>query len=300
VDSRSDLRRGRVLVTGLEGFTGQHLRPALESFGHEVVGAGAPPAFDLRDVDAVRAAVRYIRPDYVVHLAAVSFVPHGDPAAIYAINAVGSTNLLEALSSQAPNVRKVLLASSAYVYGNADRMPIDEATVPRPVNHYSCSKLSMECMARTWFNRLPVVIARPFNYTGPGQAEHFLVPKLIKHFVQRAPEIDLGNLDVVRDFSDVRMTCDAYARLLSAPARSTVINVCSGAGRSVRSLLDSLIHISGHNPIVRREPALIRETEVNQLVGSNERLLNAIGPLNFVDFQQTLSWMWRVAARPRE
>ncbi len=294
--SPSDVGRGRVLVTGLEGFTGPHLKRALESFGHEVIGAGEPPAFDLRDVDAVRTAVRAARPDFVVHLAGVSFVPHGDPTGIYATNAVGSTHLLDALARDAPNVRKILLASSANVYGNADRVPIDETAAPRPVNHYACSKLAMEFMAQTWFERLPIVIARPFNYTGLGQAEHFLVPKLIKHFVRREPAIELGNLDVVRDFSDVRMVCDAYARLLESPVRSTAVNVCSGVGRSVRALLDSLARISGHEPVIRCDPALVRETEVHQLVGSNVRLRDAIGAPHFVDFDETLRWMWQAAA----
>lgn len=293
--SPSDALPGRVLVTGLEGFTGPHLRRALEGFGHEVIGAGDPPAFDLRDADAVRRVVRDTRPDYVVHLAGVSFVPHGDPTAIYAVNAVGSVYLLEAVAREAPQVRKILLASSANIYGNAEQFPIDESLPPRPVNHYSCAKLAMEYMAQTWFERMPIVIARPFNYTGRGQAEHFLVPKLITHFARRAPSIHLGNLDVVRDFSDVRMVCDAYSRLLVAPTRSTVVNVCSGVGRSLRSVLDAMERISGHRLSVERDPTLVREAEVRRLVGSNERLRQAIGDLAFVDFDETLRWMWDAA-----
>jgi GDP-6-deoxy-D-talose 4-dehydrogenase len=268
-------------------------------FGHEVIGAGEPPAFDLRDAASVRKVVRAAHPDFVIHLAGLSFVPHADPTAIYATNAVGSTNLLEAVACEVPNVRKILLASSANVYGNSDGAPIDEATPPSPVNHYSCSKIAMEFMAQTWFRRLPIVIARPFNYTGPGQAEHFLIPKLMTHFVQRAAAIELGNLEVVRDFSDVRLVCDAYARLLGSPVHSIALNVCSGVGRSVGSILDALVDLAGYSPLIRREPEFVRETEVHWLVGNNERLRSVIGPLAFIDFDETLRWMWRAAASNR-
>lgn len=282
-------------MTGLGGFTGPHLRRALEAAGHQVVGAGDPPDFDLRDAASVARAVRAFRPDYVVHLAAVSFVPHGDSAGVYAINTVGSVHLLESIARDAPAVRKVLLVSSANVYGNAREETLSESVPPQPVNHYGCSKLSMEHLAATWFDQLPIVIVRPFNYTGPGQAEHFLVPKLVRHFVQRAPAILLGNLDVVRDFSDVRMVCDAYARLLVSPIRSAALNVSSGVGRSLRSVLEQLERVSGHRPEVRRDPSLIRVAEVHRLVGSNDRLRQAIGPLRHLNFDETIGWMFRAA-----
>jgi nucleoside-diphosphate-sugar epimerase len=185
----------------------------------------------------------------------------------------------------------VILASSANVYGNADRDPIDEDTPLQPVNHYGCSKLSMEFLARTWFDRLPIVIVRPFNYTGPGQAEHFLVPKLVAHFSRRAPTIHLGNLEVVRDFSDVRMVCDAYTRLLTNPVHSTSVNVCSGDGRSLNWILDELERYCGHRPKLLSDPALIRPVDVYRLVGSNLKLRASIGELRHIDFSATLKWM---------
>ena len=159
----------RVLVTGLEGFTGPYVAQALRAAGHEVHGAPAWPAFDLRRPADIAAALDAAKPDWVLHLAGLSSVTHADAAELYAVNAVGTGNLLQAIAERAPGVRKVLLASSANVYGNADADPIDEQVAPRPVNHYACSKLAMEFIARTWFDRLPIVIARPFNYTGPGQ-----------------------------------------------------------------------------------------------------------------------------------
>ena len=118
--------------------------------------------------------------------------------------------------------------------------PITEATRPAPVNHYAASKLAMEWMAA---DLLPTdfrsCMTRPFNYTGVGQTESFLVPKLVAHFAQRRPHVELGNLDVVRDFSDVRAVAQAYVRLLTADVPEGVTNLCSGVGRSLRWVVDS-------------------------------------------------------------
>jgi nucleoside-diphosphate-sugar epimerase len=192
----------------------------------------------------------------------------------------------------------VLLASSANVYGNCAADPIDEDVPPAPVNHYACSKLAMEFIARTWFDRLPIVITRPFNYTGAGQTEQFLVPKLVAHYAQRRPVLELGNIDVERDFSDVRMVADAYARLLTADAAGAVVNVCSGTGRSLRSILEQLQAITAHAPEIRVAPHLVRRAEVHRLVGSNDRLRRLIGELRYVDFGALLGEMVAAAAPP--
>jgi nucleoside-diphosphate-sugar epimerase len=280
----------------LAGFTGEHLRPLLESAGYEVFGTAEPPEFDLRHSASVAEAIKASRPDYVIHLAGISFVPHSDASDIYATNVVGTVRLLEAIEQNAGGVRKVVLASSANIYGNCNQPLIGESVSPAPVNHYGCSKLSMEFMARTWYHRLPIVVARPFNYTGPGQSDRFVIPKLIKHFAAKAPVISLGNIDVVRDFSDVRMVCDAYCRLLSAPVRSATLNVCSGIGRSLRELLAELTRLSGYSPEISVDPTLLRVAEVMRLVGSNAALQRAIGPMRYLDFDATLRWMYSEAA----
>lgn len=288
-------QRGRVLVTGLAGFTGHYVAAALEQRGFAVAGAGDEPLpdCDLRDPDAVVRLVAAAEPDYVIHLAAISFVAHGSPADLYAVNTIGTDNLLRAISVAAPHVRKVVVASSANVYGNAVDDPITEQTLPAPVNHYACSKLAMEFMARTWFDRLPIIITRPFNYTGVGQAENFLVPKLVSHFVRRAPVIELGNLDVVRDFSDVRSVADAYAELLMSNAVGQVVNLCSGVGRSLQAIVDRLTELSGHGMDVRVNPALVRATDVGRLVGSSQRLNALINAGQWRSFDVTLEWMYR-------
>jgi len=188
-------------------------------------------------------------------------------------------------------VRKVIVASSANVYGNTNREPITEDAPLAPVNHYACSKVAMEHLARAQYDRLPILIVRPFNYTGVGQGEQFLVPKLVLHFARREPTIKLGNLDVVRDFSDVRRVACAYCRLLTSPIVGTEVNICSGLGRSLQSIVDVLCVRSGHTPGIEVDPALVRAAELKRLVGGDARLLAAVGALPYEDFAATLAWM---------
>lgn len=293
--SRSD--RGRVLVTGLDGFTGIHLGPLLQQRGYEVVRA-AEPEFNLLHAESVAAAVESTQPDFVIHLAAISFVAHEDASAVYAVNTVGATLLLAALARIAPRLRKVILASTSQVYGNATDDPITEHTPTAPISHYACSKLAMELMARTWFDRLPILITRPFNYIGRGQAGQFLLPKLIDHFRRRASVIELGNLDVERDFLDVRSVADVYARLLESPLQSQVLNIASGVGRSLRSIINDLTRITDHRLSTTVNNALVRSNEVARMVGSSERLLQFVGPLRHSDFEATLRWMLEPPFQP--
>lgn len=287
--------RGRVWVSGAGGFTGRHLLPALQRAGFDPVAAPPLAAFDLRDAAAVEAELARVRPDYVIHLAAVSFVAHGRAADFYEVNTVGTEVLLQALARSGRNLRKLVLASSANVYGNAQREPVTEDTPAAPINHYAASKLAMEHLARTWYDRLPIVITRPFNYTGVGQAPQFLVPKLVQAFARRAPLLHLGNLDVVRDFSDVRMVAEAYCRILASELVATEVNICSGTGRALLWIVDTLRALSGHAPRIEVDPALVRAAELRRLIGSNERLLAAVGPLPHSDFEVTLRWMYEGA-----
>lgn len=184
----------KILLTGAAGFTGHFFKSAAEAAGHTVVALQA----DLTDKAAVVDQVMQMNPDAVVHLAAISFVGHADDSAFYRVNVVGTMNLLAALAALPTRPRCVMLASSANIYGNCDTSPIAETQPAAPVNHYAMSKLAMEHMAMTYADRLPIVITRPFNYTGPGQAPHFLIPKLVSHFARKAETIELGNVHVER------------------------------------------------------------------------------------------------------
>lgn len=289
VDSASDAP-GRVLVTGGEGFTGRLLKPELKRRGYTVL-EHSESVCDLRDPQGVCRFVEAEQPDFVIHLAAISFVPHGSPAEIYEVNTVGTTNLLDALRSVRRNVHKVILASSSQVYGRGDGADLEETGPCRPINHYACSKLAMEHMAATYSDHLPIVITRPFNYTGPGQPGQFLVPKIVAHFARGDSSIELGNTEIVRDFSDVRAVVDVYSRLLASPTTAGTFNICSGVGRSLHWLLDETGRLSGRQLQVRVRQDLVRSSDAQRMVGSNRRLVEAIGPLAYSDFSATLRWM---------
>jgi nucleoside-diphosphate-sugar epimerase len=281
----------KILLTGAAGFTGLFFKQQAEAAGHTVW----PLAANLTDKAAVAAEVAQAAPEAVVHLAAISFVGHADEAAFYAVNVLGTMNLLAAVAALPVPPTKVLLASSANVYGNCDASPITEAQAPAPVNHYATSKLAMEHMALTYADRLPIVITRPFNYTGPGQAPQFLIPKLVSHFARRASRIELGNLHVEREFNDVRMVCEAYLALLAHGAAGQVYNVCSGKPYTLQHVIDTLEQLAGHSMVVKVNPEFVRANEVNSLCGSPAKLFalcrGANVALNSPSLRETLASM---------
>ena len=191
-------------------------------------------------------ALNTIKPEYIIHLAGISFVPHSDVRQIYDINFFGTLNILNALLDIGPKPKKIVLASSANVYGNPPTDIIEETVCPAPINHYAISKLAMEFKARTYFDRLNILITRPFNYTGIGQGGQFLIPKIVKHFKERKQEIELGNLDVVRDFSDVRFVATVYKELMECNTSSEIVNICSGRGVSLKDILQKMSSIAQH------------------------------------------------------
>ena len=228
------------LITGMNGFTGQYLAEELRFAGYDVVGLASPSSAgragvyhcDLLDRDGLVKVFTQVKPDLVVHLAAIAFVAHGDVDAIYRTNVVGTRNLLDAIVKSGHIPRSVLLASSANIYGNAVVEPITESVIAAPANDYAVSKLSMEYMAKLWFEQLPITLVRPFNYTGAGQSLNFLIPKIVDHFKRRATELELGNINVIRDFSDVRSVVRRYKLLLESGIQP---KAPSGAGSSRRS-----------------------------------------------------------------
>ena len=287
------------LVTGAAGFTGRYVASALTRRGYHVVGIGLGDpsgkdwiACDLADQAATKESLRRVAPDVVVHLAALAFVGEGNPEDFYRVNVVGTTNLLEALAAAEHIPARILIASSANVYGNISGRELSEDICPAPVNHYAASKLAMEHMVRTWFDRLPIVVTRPFNYTGPGQDERFVVPKIVSHYKRRAASIRLGDTRVERDFSDVEDLVEAYMRLLESDVRSEVVNICSGKPTSVAAIVAEMNTIAGYEIKVELEQALLRSNDISRLAGSNEKLLRLIGFAPGIPIRETLVRMY--------
>ena len=290
----------RALITGINGFTGRYMAHELQQAGWEVWGMGSETTSTVTEhyrqanlVDAITLTevVAEIRPHVVVHLAGVAFVAHSDASAFYQVHILGTRNLLAAIAASGQPPDCLLLASSATVYGNSTEGVFSEASPLHPANDYAVSKLAMEYMARTWMDQLPIVIARPFNYTGVGQSASFLLPKIVDTFRRQAPLIELGNLDVSRDFSDVRAVATAYRRLLEVCPPGETVNVCSGQATSLQTVLALAQDITGQTIEVRVNPAFVRTNEIKLLCGDATKLRAIIGQWSTPALPETLQWM---------
>ena len=262
-----------------------------EKAGLEII----PLQCNITDSKAVENEILDAQPDFVLHCAGISFVAHSDEKEFYNVHALGTTNLLNALTKLPHSPSKVLLASSATVYGNCDVSPVPESQELKPVDHYGMSKVAMEELAAHFYDRLPVTIVRPFNYTGPGQKGRFLIPKLIKHFSNKEPIIELGNLDVEREFNDVQMICEAYLNLLKFGEPGEIYNVCSGKYHSLQDVINILKEITGHSIEVKVNPAFVRKNEVHRMCGDPKKLIDILhkngATLNPVPLRDTLANM---------
>ena len=288
-----------MLVTGAAGFTGRHLCTHLRECGYRVFGlvehARVDPddlVADLLDAPALGAAIRTAAPDHVVHLAAIAFPGHAEAASIYRVNLTGTLTLLEALVREGFGRNRVLLPSTGTVYASSESGELLETAPLAPATHYAVSKLAMEHMARMYARSLPITVVRPFNYTGPGQHEPYLIPKIVRHFAERAATIELGNVDVIRDFLDVRSVVDVYQRLLNTPAAAGgTFNVCSGKGVAIRDLVAMLEELTGHRIAIRVNPKFVRPDEPRRIVGCSAKLHAIIGDLRTVPLATTLADM---------
>ena len=290
-----ELSGRRVLVTGASGFVGRHLMGAAAFAGVEFATL---QNVDIRDRSALQAEVASIRPDHVIHLAAQSFVPRSfeDPAGTLEINLMGTLHLLQALDSVGFSGR-FLYVSSGDVYGavHESQLPVTEQHPPAPRNPYAVSKLSAELLCLQWHrsNSLDVVVARPFNHVGPGQDAAFVVPALAAQVVaiargQRAPLIRAGDIDVTRDFTDVRDIVVGYARLLVSGTSGRTYQLCSGAERSVRGILERLLALKAVDAEIEQDPSKFRPAEQRRMVADNTWVSRDTGWLPAIPWEKTL------------
>lgn len=277
----------RLLLTGASGFTGIHLAQAARDRGYAVTALEG----DLQDKASVAEQVAQCQPTHVVHLAGISQVTGKDELAYYGVNVLGSLNVLHALTALDIAPQKIILASSANVYGNNPHSPIAESESPSPISHYAMSKLAMEYLSKPFMDRLPIVITRPFNYTGVGHAEHFVIPKIITHFKQKAKTIELGNIDVFREYNDVRDVCQMYIRLLKMGEQGRTYNLATGREYSLKEVFAFLEENSGHSMKIIANPLFIRANEIDRLCGDTGLLDECIGKLNLYALKDTLDWM---------
>lgn len=278
----------RVLVTGIDGFTGQYIANDLSQYNYQCFGLKS----DLRDRQGVIDEVLGINPQYVIHLAAISFSAEQDSRRIYDINVMGSINLLDALIELENPPKKVIIASTAAVYGNCRASCLEESLPPAPLSHYACSKLSMEFMSQNYFPKLPILITRPFNYTGRGHDEKFLIPKIVNAYKEGKKKLELGNLDISREFNDVRDISVMYRKLLGSNLQHEVVNLCSGKTISLMDIIEMMDGISGYKMNISVNPKFVRSNEIKVLSGSTSKLKSNI-PVTFkYTLFDTLNWMY--------
>lgn len=285
-----------VLVTGASGFTGVHLIKHLRDYSYEVIGTGFPQeknliACDITDAAQLGAVMKKHSPQYIIHLAGISSPDHPEPRDFYDVNLLGAERLLQAVYEFNPSVKKIILASSANIYGRANKEVIEESLRPAPVNHYANSKLAMEHMATTWFDKLPILITRPFNYTGQYQSLNFIIPKILHHHKYQKPTLELGNINVERDFSDVRDVCEYYRKLLEVPQTSKIVNLCSGTLTSLKDIISLSESLTHHKLDVVVNPKFVRQNEIPKLRGSQRELMAIIGSIETKPLEETLAWM---------
>ena len=273
----------KLLITGQSGFVGQQVLAHLAA-GHSPDWQALPAAsHNLLDPASLDAWLTRDRPDAVIHLAGQTFVPASfrDPAHTLQVNVMGTLNLLQTLSRH-DFQGTFLYVSSGDVYGQVtpEQLPIDETLLPRPRNPYAVSKLAAENLCLQWAFSEPewrILIARPFNHVGPGQAENFLLPDMARQLVRvrkglQAPQLQVGDVDVSRDFLDVRDVVQAYFHLLEKGRSGEVYNVCSGIERNIRELIMHMADLAKVAVTLEQDPARIRRSEQRRVAGNSARL----------------------------
>jgi GDP-4-dehydro-6-deoxy-D-mannose reductase len=320
----------RVLITGITGFAGSHLadyilaeHPGVEVFGtyrwrsrreniDHLEGRIRLIECDLGDVTALRAALMTAQPDAIFHLAAQSFVPTSwvAPAETFHINVTGQIHLFEAIRLLGLDP-VVQLACSSEEYGlvHKDETPITESNPLRPLSPYAVSKVSQDFLGYQYFKSygLRAIRTRGFNHEGPRRGEVFVMSNFAKQIAAieagaQEPVIRVGNLDSVRDFTDVRDMVRAYWLAATKGEPGEVYNIASGRGITIREMLDRLIAMSRVAVRVENDPARMRPSDVEVLIGDSSKFRAATGWAPRIPLEKTLAdsldyWRERYAAR---
>ena len=283
----------RWLITGASGFTAQHFISFLKTQGEEVFATSTTLETaircDFKDEAAIKELLQKIRPERVVHLTGVYGTDPKLAPLFQDVHVRQTENLIKACAAM-PAPPAIALASSAHVYGNQGGRISESAPLVR-ISEYAASKIEMEALAQKWSKEAPIFVARSFNYTGTGQSEKFLIPKIIQHFKTKAAKLTLGDISIERDFSDVRDIIQYYMAMFEADHAGHVVNFCSGNLISVRDIVLTCQEITGHELQVEQSPALMRPNEIQTLYGSTDKLVQLTGSRPAITMKQTLTSM---------
>ena len=268
----------RVLVTGANGFVGRYVCDAMPC----IPLADEQGSIDLRDPERITAAINNIQPDAVIHLAAQSFVPESfkDPQTTFKINFHGTFNILSALKETGFTGR-MLFIGSGDMYGLVDEtaLPIVESHPLQPRNPYAVSKVAAEALCYQWSQTegFEIVMARPFNHIGPGQSKQFAVSDFARQIIEiklgrRNPVLNVGDIDVTRDFTDVRDVVEAYRLLLLDGRNGHAYNVSAAQEHTLRSIIETLLKLAKVEAAIEQDPTRLRPAEQRRVCASHERL----------------------------
>lgn len=287
----------RILLTGFSGFTGKYILQSATNFGVDIFcfsedGTPNSKSINLLDYRAVLEKVKETKPTSVINLAAISHVQHEPASDFYSVNIGGTRNLLQALSElPSEGLINTVFASSANIYGNSKQVVLNETTPLKPVNDYGLSKKGMEELLYLWREKIPISITRPFNYTGRGQTENFLIPKIVEAFKLKKQRLELGNLEVSRDFSDVRFIANAYLTLATQKSGFRILNLCSGNLVSIREIVSVCTSLTGHRLEVVSNPNFRRRNEILKLKGDTTQMVKYLGYRSAYSIKDTIGWM---------
>ena len=300
---------GRVLITGGTGFVGTHLIQFLKSNASRiaVIGSGYDTSrnepkpgvqfydVDIRKADDIRSVVRDISPTQIYHLAGVSAVDvsWSNPRLTFEVNVLGAYNLFEAAITL-PSPPRILNVSTSQVYASSDGI-LSETSPISPSNPYAASKAMAELLLVQYRKRTGggIVTARSFNHTGPGQTTKFVLPSIAKQFAEmeaglRPPRLIVGNIEVKRDFTDVRDVVVAYAALLNKGRAGEVYNVCSGSAVRLADLIGKFAAICGIAIEIKTDPERIRSNEVSQIHGDSTKIRTETGWTPQISLEKTI------------
>lgn len=294
----------KILVTGANGFVGQHLVKYLVSKGHIIVATGQLSlaidnplvtfyAVDLMDVDAL-SELPLAAIEGIIHLAGLAAVgPSFDNPELYMRTNPGMQKNLYAACMAAGVTPKMLIVSSGSLFDPTAKMPIDEHAPVRPSSPYAESKLEQENSAVDYAKQgFETVIARPFNHIGPGQREGFIVADLAKQIAEAertgATEIKVGNLDAKRDYTDVRDIVRAYGLLIEKGVGGEIYNICTGRSLSGHQILEGLLSNSSSRLVPVQDPAKMRPSDIADIYGNNSKINKDTGWKPEIKLEQTL------------
>lgn len=305
----------KAFITGIAGFVGSHLAELLLSQGYEVSGLLRPRSktdhiegiiqklhledADLMDTHSLYTTITRIKPDYIFHLAAQSFVPTSwvSPSVTLEVNIVGSANLFEAVR-QAGLDPVIQIACSSEEYGlvHENELPITEENPLRPLSPYAVSKLAMDYLGYQYHEsyKLRIIRTRGFNHTGPRRGDTFAESNFAKQIAmiekgKQAPVISVGNLDASRDYTDVRDMVKAYLLSVEKCDPGEVYNICTGNAVKIGDMLNMLIAQSTAKVEIKPDPSRMRPSDVPVLLGSNKKFVEKTGWIAEVPFEKTMT-----------